>query len=273
MLDLVVDISNWQGPLTADLVRCWRDQGVSRVIVQAVAPPAPYPPGVTRQQIETCRQVGMPVDAYIWLWLLGSWANFRWRLALLDGLDVDRVWLDVEDVSPDGLAATTVPQRIAQVHMALAEIRAAGHTAAGVYTGAWYWRGYMGNTSEFVGEPLWAALYGPRPQTWDDFATVLDGRWPHALGDPARPDGIDVPDFGGWTHATMVQYTSQGEICRGGLDLNVAVPEADMDQIEDLKRQLADAGLALALTRAVAAVAAGTPTPAQVEAVRRLVCP
>ena len=138
------------------------------MIVQAVDPPAPYPATQTVQQILACRDAGMVVETYIYLW--NNWPEGVDRaLALLPPGVVTRVWLDVEDVS----APLTAPGLAA----ALAKVEAAGYSV-GIYTARWYWPREL----DLSRRPLWVAQY--------------DGA-----------ANLDFEKFGGWDRCEMKQYT------------------------------------------------------------------
>jgi hypothetical protein len=192
-----VDVSNHQGALSVATLRTWKDEhDVGLLIVQAVDPSPPWPRSQTRQQIEAAHQAGMAVDAYLWLWTLSDVArDMRNKLALLDGLEVGRLWLDVEDTE-----SAAVSRRLEAVHQALPELdawsSARGLPAPGIYTGGWYWKGYMGNTREHAERDLWDADYRGQHST---FAS-----------------------YGGWTRRAIHQYTGDGRLPghSGALDLN-----------------------------------------------------
>ena len=182
---LAVDISNWNGVLTQDRLAEWRNQGIGLVIPQAVSPPAGYPPGVTRQQIEACALAGMPTDAYLWVWTHSAVeADIEAKLSLLDGLEhlVGRLWLDCEDT-----AGATVEDRTDAIDRAISVMDAwsvdHGKPLPGIYTGRWWWQGYVADTTVFRGRDLWDADY----------------------------DGVDdifygFVAYGGWSKRALKQY-------------------------------------------------------------------
>ena len=165
---LAVDISNYTGPLTPELLHDFQASQVSKVIVQAVDPPSPpYPVTQTKQQIDACVAAGMPVEAYIYFW--NAWpAGVARALALLSPDKVSHVWLDVEDVSS--------PPEAGRIAAAIGEIQAAGFTT-GIYTAKWYWPSSLG----VLGQPLWVAQY-------DGVAN------------------LEFAPFGEWTKCEMKQY-------------------------------------------------------------------
>ena len=98
-MPLAVDISNYTSALTPAALEGLKSEGVNHVIVQAVDPPAPFPPGRTRDQIQACQAAGLTVDAYIWLWFDLDPSDIQHKLQLLDGLAIRQLWLDVEDTA------------------------------------------------------------------------------------------------------------------------------------------------------------------------------
>lgn len=199
-----VDCSNWTGPLTQETLAAWKADGVELIIVQAVDPPPGYPLGVTRQQIAACLEAGLAVDAYVWFWFersLWPWDLDR-KLALLDGLPIRQLWLDVEDTAP----GYSPEQRAAAVSLALSRLDAYRTTSgqkAGVYTGRWYWTDYLADTPEFADRELWDADYDgieDAEQSWEP--------------------------YGGWTERAIKQWRGTSELAgMGGIDLNVLSPE------------------------------------------------
>ena len=192
---LAVDVSNYTGPLNAAQLAAWKRDGIELVIVQAIDPPAGYPPGCTVQQIQACQAAGLDVEAYVFLWFGLGTSDIQAKLGLLDGLGIRRVWLDVEDT---GARSLRLPKRISVVQGALNAIAAAGYDN-GIYTGYWFWSGYMGNTSALNSYDLWDAHYD---------------------GDPNVSTGF-VP-YGGWSTCLIKQYAGTSTLDGvGNVDLDV----------------------------------------------------
>lgn len=169
-MPLAYDISNYSGPATDQMIHDLQATQVSKVIVQSVNPPAPYPTTQTVQQITALKAAGFEVEAYIYLW--NQWAEGVDRaLDLLPAGGVSRVWLDVEDVSS--------PPTIEGIGTALGKIQARGYTT-GIYTARWYWP----SNFNFSSHPLWVAQY--------------DGK-----------ANLDFTPFGNWTKCEMKQYTTE----------------------------------------------------------------
>ena len=202
---LAVDISNFTDPISADAVQALKDAGVGLAIIQAVDPPAGYPAGKTREQIQTCVQAGMPVDAYIWLWFSLGVDDIQQKLELLNDFPIRELWLDVEDTASINYDQATCETKV-QMALDACDIYHGGQPT-GIYTGRWFWadRRYMGNTTAFAGRELWDANY-------DDVADAAVGFVP----------------YGGWTAPRIKQYRGTTSLAGiGGLDLNVlSVDEA-----------------------------------------------
>ncbi len=192
---LAVDVSNYTGPLSAAALEAWKRRGIGLVIVQAVDPPAPYPPTQTVGQIRACVAAGLQVEAYVYLWFTLGASDIKRKLELLKGLPISRVWLDVEDTTATHMSAK---QRANLVMAALDVIQAAGFET-GIYTGGWFWRAeqYMANTIAFRAFNLWSAQY-------DGIA-----------------DASVFTPYGGWDRCTLKQF-------RGTTTLD-GVPNVDLD--------------------------------------------
>jgi len=199
-MTLAVDISNYTGQITADQVSAWRDAGVGLVIVQAVDPPAGYPAGCTKQQIQTLNQAGMPVDAYVFFWFDSDPGHIDNALALLEGLTIHRVWLDLEDVAAKGYDQATTVAKVTDALQRCDNWSQAHNLPlpTGIYTGSWYWTNsaYMGNTQAFNSRDLWSASY-------DFIADASQG----------------FVAYGGWTQCTIKQHIGSSAFCGvSGLD-------------------------------------------------------
>jgi len=197
-----IDVSNYTGELSQVVLASWRDEhDVGLVIAQSLNPPAGYPPGVTRQQVQAVTDAGLACDIYLWLWTGSNVEqDMRNKLAVVNGQEhlIRKVWLDVEDTS------TSSPgQRINAVRQAYAVIdgwtQTHGKPPAGLYSALWYWPSYMDNTPEFSGRQLWDADY--------DGIEDAAASW--------RP-------YGGWSERAIKQYAGTSTLSgQGGIDLNV----------------------------------------------------
>jgi hypothetical protein len=97
---LAIDGSNWtEYDYTDEVLSAWKAAGVGLIIEQAIAPPAGYPPGRTRQHIQACLSFGMPVAAYCFWWASAGTDYLKRQLDTLSGLEsgLVRLWLDLED--------------------------------------------------------------------------------------------------------------------------------------------------------------------------------
>jgi glycosyl hydrolase family 25 len=161
------------------------------VVVQAIDPPPSYPSSQTVQQLLACQAAGLHTEAYVYLWTSNS-TDITRQLGLLQGLGVQRVWLDCEDTT-----AATPLSRVRAIGSGLAQIAAAGY-AAGIYTGRWWWTQYAGDPTDWASLPLWASIYDGKPDLASGF----------------------VP-FGGWQEVTMKQYSGTSSLGGiGGIDLD-----------------------------------------------------
>jgi len=205
-MTLALDISNYTGPITQEQVNGWRDAGVGLVIVQAVDPPAAYPAGCTRQQLETLRDANMPAEAYVFFWFDASPDHIDRALSLLEGLPIRRVWLDVEDIGAKSYNQATTEAKVADaLQRCDTWSQQQGLPQAGIYTGKWYWEAtdYMGNTSSFSDRELWDANYDFTPDATSGF----------------RP-------YGGWTGCSIKQHIGSSEFVGvGGLDQDCLTDE------------------------------------------------
>lgn len=177
---LAVDVSNYTGPLSQGQIAAWKAGGVGLIIVQAF--PATYAQYVTQaQQMSACKDAGMPYDCYIYDYLQDpSWRDGALvGLRQLGAMRPARVWADEEDTTAKAL---TLKKREAAVALSLAAIFASGYVT-GIYTGRWFWQGYMGNTAQFAAYPLWDSNYDGIPDASADFIA-----------------------YGGWTAPTIKQY-------------------------------------------------------------------
>lgn len=189
-----VDVSNYTGPLSDAQLAVWKRDGVGLVIVQSIDPPPGYPPGCTVEQILAAQHAGLNVEAYVFLWFGLGVPDIQAKLDLLYALGIERVWLDVEDTSARSLRLS---KRISTVAAALATISAAGYET-GIYTGYWFWTGYMGNTNVFSSANLWDAHYDGEP-------------------DPAA----DFVPYGGWSNCLIKQYAGTSTLDGvGNVDLD-----------------------------------------------------
>lgn len=133
-------------------------------------------------QAHTARSLGCTTGGYVWLY-----ANVDGAKQVIDALaTADRaavafsqynpLWLDCERYTDGSNPSVEV------IHQAVAECQRR-HVPCGIYTGAWWWKPYTGNSTAFMKLPLWAAVY--------------DG----------KAEMVDVA-FGGWRTLAGKQWTS-----------------------------------------------------------------
>jgi hypothetical protein len=205
MSTLAIDVSNYTSPLSAAALEAWRSNGVELVIVQAVDPPAGYPPGQTRAQIQQCLDAGLVVDAYVWIWFDLDVEDINRKLALLDGLAVRQVWLDVEDQAAARYDQATSEAKVGAALEACDGYQTSSAERTGVYSGRWFWADsrYMGNTTAFSDRKLWDS----------DYDGIVDC-------------ATSFAPYGGWTSRAIKQYAGTSEFCGvGGVDMNVLSDE------------------------------------------------
>lgn len=151
-----VDISHWTGNISDAVAAYWKQNGVKHVIAGT------QKEAITRQQLQVAVRNGFTVDAYVFLYFNGNMAaQVKEALRRIQGFPVTRLWLDIEAKT----GSYTQSQIKAQIWDA---IRACGNQPYGIYTGAWWWKGYIKNTTDFANIPLWYAWYDKNPSlsTW-----------------------------------------------------------------------------------------------------------
>lgn len=199
-----VDLSNYSLELTAGQAQGLKAAGIQLVIVQAVDPPSPYPPGVTRQQIQACVDAGLTVDAYVWLWFdLDVW-DIQHKLSLLEGLPIRQLWLDVEDTAAEKYDQATTEDKVQRAMAECDKIATTGGQRTGIYSGRWFWTNqrYMGNTTSFSARKLWDSNYDFQADAAKGFVS-----------------------YGGWDHVAIKQYV--------GTTTYYGVDNVDLDVLSD----------------------------------------
>jgi hypothetical protein len=230
----VLDASNWTDQdLTPDILAALWALGVRLIIVQAVVPPAGYPPSKTVQQIQACIDWGMPVGFYVFWWAGAGTDYLARHMATLDGFEGKLVCgaVDCEDTTVRALRSdlrhlllprnhlvrigrqAPPPKRsLAPQHAEAASlwddiqswvrVVVAYPTTVQIpmyYSGPWYWGPYLGNPSLGVDDIWWTAEYDNDP---DPQAVTLWG-------------GKSAP-------ADLKQFRSGSAAGVGGIDWNVA---------------------------------------------------
>ena len=131
-------------------------------------------------------------------------------------------YLTVVDVEYKGTDITDVRRFAARFRD-----RTNGHPLI-VYTGGWFWRGYMGNVRADDIGPLWESRYvDPTPGS----PSVMYQRVPASWW---------TPGYGGWDAATLLQFTSSSVVpgIAGRCDANAF--RGTLDQLRLLARPLPD---------------------------------
>lgn len=188
-MEKALDVSNYSGAFGAEAVACWQEQGYRHLVCGTQRPE------ITRRQLETALAGGLSVAAYVYLyWRHDVVAAVQRSLAALEGLPVERLWLDCEDVR-GALSAEDVVERIA------AAVAACGAFPHGIYTGRWWWTPNTDESAAFRHLPLWHAEYTGSPSTLPDFGRFLP--------------------YGGWSRPAMWQYQGTTALCGVSVDLNL----------------------------------------------------
>lgn len=152
----IPDMSNYTSVMTVEDAVNWRDNlGVKKVWIQAIYPPAGYPPGQTRQQIELFLGIGgVKVGIYFYHWYEDYAGALDARIDLVRPYfgQLDDWVNDVEDVSTG--KGWTVQQKMDSINAAndnLGQIPTAVNKRRG-YSGLWYLNGYLDSRVDFFDE-------------------------------------------------------------------------------------------------------------------------
>jgi hypothetical protein len=150
MLKLGVDYSPYiGGPLSAETVLAWVAAGVEVACIAIDTAPS------TLDSCRLCSRYGLELTSYRELSGSGYTTQVQGALDAFGILAAERIyfdtlWLTAEDQSSS-------PQDwLMKYRQAVAW--ASGYQV-GVYSGAWFWRDWAGNPSEFSGLRLWDANY------------------------------------------------------------------------------------------------------------------
>jgi hypothetical protein len=204
---LGVDVSNYSGPLSEQALAALKAAGISFII-----------PGTqtgrdgrnhTQQQIDAARAAGLEVPAvYVFLY---------WRGAQAEVAEIERaktfrpafIWLDCEWKTEAEEPPRPMPQPAQIVAQIQACVDACAPVPCGVYTAAWWWPRWTGDSTAFAHLPLWHAAYpfGGR-------------RLPPAA---YRPDFGAFRAYGGWKRPAVWQFA----------DVNPTPLNADLNAIEE----------------------------------------
>lgn len=207
--DDVVDFSGWGGELDVETVRCWARQGKRKAIV-GVGPNV----ALARRQMLAVLAGGLLLEVYVYPYYEAEPARYLNRVdAATAGLPVGFRWLDFEDTEtlPGGYSWQVFV--VLWVHQCMREAAARwGAENIGLYTGAWWWKEYTGDSTECADWPLWAADY----------------------------DYESFEPFGGWKACRLKQYSGTTELCGFSVDLDFEGGyEMDAETERQLKRSMA----------------------------------
>jgi hypothetical protein len=190
-MHIVLDLSNFDGELSSSTVATMVAAGLPAAIIGC------QNESIAMQQVGALAAGGVPVLAtYAFLYFgfdIKGEVDKAIRVAQVNG--IKWVALDVEAMEPNEAPGQTPYRRVNQLRDAVAQVEAAGLNPL-IYTGAWYWPSYMGNSTEFSHLPLWHSEY---PDDEHEVRTV---------------------NYGGWTDVAIHQYTSTFDIAGRKRDAN-----------------------------------------------------
>lgn len=230
---LARDVSNYSDELTPELLARWQSEGCGLVILQCF--PASYPQyAEQRRQMSACATAGMPFDVYIYDYL----GDPTWLDAALQGLvgafwpsqKPRKIWLDEEDVETE--AGWSIAERLGALQSSVRRAFEFGYPV-GIYTGAWWWVPYTGNSRAFSDLALWAAQYDGIPST-EVFTSF--GNWGScAIKQYAgsQSDGTDL---------NVLSDAEAAELTGGSDDVDDAERKALQDKIDSLVNSLGYVG-------------------------------
>ena len=192
---LVLDISNWGGELTSQIVTDWRTAGVEKVVVGVDLHAANIT--LARRQLAVAATGGMRLGAYRFCyWASDIESSLRLTASALAGFNIEDVALDFEDTDAPlvGYSTQELVCTWIQNCLDMAE-RIWGHEHTCLYTAAWWWNPYTGSSQHFSDRKLWVADYN------------------------GVPDGTFAP-FGGWTQCFRHQFRGSTDFCHYSVDVN-----------------------------------------------------
>lgn len=210
MTALSIDISNYSTPIDSSFIPALQQAGIQLVIVQSINPPPGYPSGQTIQQLTTCADGGLAIDAYIFFWFDAAISDIQNKLDLIAPFSgrIRQLWLDIEDTAAVKYAQADTEARV-QAALDLCDgFQTSLGQPTGIYTGNWFWASplYMDNTTTWSNRKLWDSNYDGNPDPTVGF----------------RP-------YGGWSAPVIKQYLGTSTVAGiGNVDQNVLTDdEAD----------------------------------------------
>lgn len=176
-----MDASNYTGAFTGQMMQDLKAAGVVGVIIQAIAPPAPYPPGVTSQQCQVAVANGLRIQGYVWCFPGESAVSVDTRLRLFDNYPVEKLWADIEQSGLSKRDGDTLVSRCDLYNR---------NQRTGVYSGKWFFdqQGWSGH-SYWADRDLWDAHYDNQANT-----------------------NVDFVPYGGWDHCVVKQFRGTSDI-------------------------------------------------------------
>lgn len=178
-LPLVIDISNYDMPFDENTANAFVVNGVDFIIIGGQRP------GIAASQASACERAGLPIlGFYAFLYFgIDTLGQTQAAIELAQQFDAGWVLLDCESIdSYDN--AKTPEDRILELWQCVIAVTNAGLRPA-IYTGGWWWPGYMGNTDQFKHLPLWHSAY------------------------PNDGGAVRKVGYGGWIDVALHQFTSE----------------------------------------------------------------
>lgn len=184
-LERVFDVSNWNGDL-ADELAAAAGEGVAGFVVR-LSLESDWHRALAVAQLRQVAAAGLKLDGYLWVyWDASPEQSVAGALGLVEqaGLAIGTLWLDCEEGQPG--------RAVVEDWLSRASAEAARRSqAVGIYTGAWWWVPYAGNSDAFARLPLWSADYDGRA----DLGVPGYGGWAAEVGHQYSADGIDRSVF------------------------------------------------------------------------------
>ncbi len=205
-----LDVSNNQGPLSAQFFLDAKAQGYGGVVINTYGP-------LAVQWMLWAKDAGLEVACYVYLnfpggqFYSGVSAHDQVTAALdkMDAAGISGEWLGIDCEDPGN--NLSVAATIAFIHEATDAC--AGRRYSRIYTAPGWWQQFTGDTLDFQYYPLW-------------------------LSNPtgAVPTSMTLPQpFGGWTTAAMIQYDFHAHVddIEVDADETPAPPAEDEDSLAD----------------------------------------
>lgn len=187
-----IDVSSAQPQDLAGIIAAYKP---AHVIVKLYLPWENIPQSYSRAQIASARAAGCSVGGYVWCYRSADPAqtvNAALDLAGSVGMGLDVLWLDCETYEEGGRVIDDGPDAN-WLEGAFAACRARG-IQPGVYSGAWWLPGYLGDLSVLAGIPLWLAEYNGIADL-DSVDLMRPLQREQLYGHQYAADGIDLDVF------------------------------------------------------------------------------